>query len=183
MRWQRDDAAETVARLITVRALPGAVHRGLLSFAGRQVPCALGRSGITRRKREGDGATPAGRFRLLSVLYRPDRVGRPRTGLPVVALSPSDGWCDDPADANYNQPVGLPYGGRAERLWRDDDLYDVIVVLDYNIAPRRRGAGSAIFFHIARPDFAPTEGCVAVRLADMRHILAAVGIGATMVID
>jgi L,D-peptidoglycan transpeptidase YkuD (ErfK/YbiS/YcfS/YnhG family) len=135
------------------------------------VPVALGRSGIARGKREGDGHTPAGAFRLLSVLYRPDRGPRPRTALPVTAITPDMGWCDDPADRNYNHPVTLPYSGRHERLWRDDRLYDLVVVVDYNMHPVVRGAGSAIFLHVARDDFGPTEGCVAMAPQAMRRLL------------
>jgi L,D-peptidoglycan transpeptidase YkuD (ErfK/YbiS/YcfS/YnhG family) len=151
--------------------------RGLLIAGSTTIPCALGRSGITRRKREGDGATPAGKLGLVSVLYRADRLRRPATALPAVPIRPDAGWCDDPVDRRYNRPVRLPYAARHERLWRDDGLYDIVVVLDYNFERPKPGAGSAIFFHIATPDFAPTAGCVAVRLNDMRQILARAGPG------
>lgn len=166
--------------LISVHGRPGDARRGLVTVGDLAVPCALGRSGITRFKREGDGATPAGRFRLLSVFYRDDRGSRPRTGLPVSPVSPTDGWCDDPGDRNYNRPVRQPYPASHETLWREDCLYDIVVVLDHNIRPRRRGGGSAIFFHIAKPGFPPTEGCVAVAPSAMRRILAAVGGSAMM---
>ena len=136
------------------------------------VPCALGRAGLASNKREGDGATPAGILRPLAVLYRPDRGARPQTRLPVGVIGPDSGWCDDPGDHAYNRPVRLPYPGRHEKLWRSDRLYDVIVVLDYNTAPTIRGAGSAIFLHIAREDFAPTEGCIAVAPDALRRLLA-----------
>ena len=132
---------------------------------------ALGRTGIVRRKREGDGHTPAGRFRLLSVLYRPDRGPRPQTAIPVTALTPDMGWCDDPADRAYNRPVKLPHPGRHERLWRDDHLYDLIVVVDFNMHPVVRDKGSAIFLHLARDNFGPTEGCVAMAPQAMRRLL------------
>lgn len=137
-----------------------------------RVRCALGRSGITTGKREGDGATPAGRFPLREVFYRPDRL-RPPPGcrLPVVAIDPGLGWCDDPADAAYNRPVRLPFAPSHEQLWRDDGLYDLLAVLGYNDDPVIPGRGSAIFLHVARPDFAPTEGCVALALADLIALL------------
>ncbi|MBB4305204.1 L,D-peptidoglycan transpeptidase YkuD (ErfK/YbiS/YcfS/YnhG family) [Rhodobium orientis] len=168
--------------VIRARAKPGEPQRGLVSFAGLTAPCALGRGGIKRLKSEGDGATPAGAFRLLSVFYRPDRGARPQTLLPLMALRPDLGWCDDPTDRNYNRPVRLPYPASHEVLWRGDRLYDIVVVLDINIRPRRRGAGSALFFHIAKPDFPPTEGCVAVAPETMRRVLEMAGGNAVMVV-
>jgi len=125
------------------------------------------------RKREGDGATPAGRWNLLQVLYRADRVARPLTVLPVRALRPSDGWCDAPGDRNYNRPVSLPHPASAECMWRDDALYDIVVVLDHNTRPRLRGRGSAVFIHLARENYAPTEGCIALKSHDLRLLLEA----------
>ncbi len=146
-----------------------------LVWDGAEVRCALGRSGITIEKREGDGATPAGAFPLRRVLYRPDRLARPETGLPVDALVPTDGWCDDPNDRAYNRAVDLPYPARHERLWREDEIYDVVVVLGCNDDPVVPGAGSAIFLHVARADYSPTEGCVAVALDHLLRLLGACG--------
>lgn len=145
---------------------------GVALWRGRRVRCAVGRSGITSDKREGDGATPAGAFALRRVLYRPDREPLPRTMLPVAVLDPADGWCDAPDDAAYNRPVRLPYGASAEALWRADRVYDLIVVLGCNDAPVMPGRGSAIFLHLAPPDFQPTEGCVALARADLLAVLA-----------
>ncbi|MEX0852555.1 MAG: L,D-transpeptidase family protein, partial [Bauldia sp.] len=150
-------------------------RRGFMVAGFFGAACALGRSGIGRRKREGDGATPSGRFALVNVFYRADRLARPATRLPVAPFRRYRGWCYDPADRRYNRPVRLPYPARHERLWRDDHLYDVVVVLDYNLAMPRPGAGSAIFLHIATPSFAPTAGCIAVDPATMRRLLALVG--------
>ncbi len=150
----------------------------MLWACGRSYPCALGRSGRRAIKREGDGATPVGAFRLESVHYRPDRGPRPRTALPLKVIKPSSGWCDEPADRNYNRPVCHPYPASAEEMWRPDQLYDVVVVLDCNRRPRVRGRGSAIFMHVARPGFKPTEGCIALRRADLVRILARLKPGA-----
>jgi L,D-peptidoglycan transpeptidase YkuD (ErfK/YbiS/YcfS/YnhG family) len=109
---------------------------------------------------------------LIAVFYRADRVLRPQTALPVSVIRRDDGWCDDPDDRNYNRPVRLPYGGSHEHLWRDDSLYDIVVVLDFNLQRPRPGAGSAIFLHIAAPGFAPTAGCIAVSEATLRRLLA-----------
>lgn len=164
-------AGKRVLRRIAVIPSAGDRSRGTLRFAGHLAPCALGRAGVARAKHEGDGATPFGHFRFVRVYYRPDRVGRPATLLPIAPLRPDLGWCDDPADRNYNRPVRLPFTARHERLWRKDRLYDLLVVLDYNLARPVPGAGSAIFLHLATPGFAPTAGCVAVAPAMMRQIL------------
>lgn len=150
---------------------------GRLLHGGRALRCALGAGGVTRAKREGDKATPAGRFPLRRVLYRPDRLAPPRTALPVAPIRPEDGWCDAPDDARYNRPVTLPYPASHERLWREDGLYDIVVVLGYNDDPPRAGKGSAIFLHVARPGYAPTEGCVALARPDFEAVLAACGPG------
>ncbi len=163
-----------------VRALSRASRRGVLLAAGRTLPCALGKSGRKALKREGDGATPLGDFRLEGVFYRPDRCPRPRTGLPLKAISPRDGWCDAPGDRNYNRRVRHPYPASAEAMWRADGLYDVVVVLDCNRRPRIRGRGSAIFMHVARPGFEPTEGCIALRRPDLLRVLSALRRGARL---
>ena len=146
-----------------------------LVYDDRTLPCALGAGGVTADKREGDKATPVGRFPLRRVLFRPDRVTRPATDLPVAPMAPDDGWCDDPDDRLYNQPVKRPYAASHESLWRDDHVYDVILVLGHNDAPPVPGAGSAIFLHVARDGFRPTEGCVALRLDDVLALLARCG--------
>ena len=148
------------------------VSAGVVDWDGRRFRCALGRTGIRADKREGDGVTPAGRFGLRRVLYRADRLARPPTALPVAALTRQDGWCDDPADPMYNQPVRLPYPARHERLWRADGRYDLIVVLGHNDDPVVPGHGSAVFLHIAAPDYRPTEGCVALARDDLLAVLA-----------
>lgn len=147
---------------------------GIAVFGAGQYRCAVGRGGIRADKREGDGASPVGRFRLEDVFYRPDRLGAPATTLPVAPLRETDGWCDDPAHPDYNRKVALPHPARCERLWRDDALYDIVVATDHNTGPAVPGAGSAIFVHVAGgPDYPPTEGCVAFALPDLRTILAA----------
>lgn len=142
---------------------------------GARMRAAVGRGGLigADAKREGDGATPIGAWPLRRLLYRPDMVAAPpRTGLPAAPIAPDDGWCDAPGDPAYNRPVRLPYKASAERLWRDDGLYDLVVVLGHNDDPPVAGRGSAIFLHLARADFGPTEGCVAVARADLIALLA-----------
>jgi L,D-peptidoglycan transpeptidase YkuD (ErfK/YbiS/YcfS/YnhG family) len=158
-------------RTATVLGLSAAATRGVVRLGGLAFPCALGRSGRSARKREGDGATPVGRWRLLGVLYRSDRGPRPSTRLPVRPIAPDDGWCDAPGDRNYNRPVRHPYPASAERLWREDGLYDIVVLLSHNVRPRVRGAGSAVFVHLARPGYRPTEGCIALKREHLLRLL------------
>lgn len=138
----------------------------------------IGKNGMTRHKREGDMCTPVGQYTLRKVYYRADRVMPPASILPVEPLRPHDGWCDDPRAPLYNQFITRPHPARHEVLWREDDLYNIIVVIGYNDAPAKPGCGSAIFMHLQRPDHTPTEGCVALTEQDLRLVLAS---GATSI--
>jgi L,D-peptidoglycan transpeptidase YkuD (ErfK/YbiS/YcfS/YnhG family) len=140
----------------------------------RELRCALGPGGViaAELKREGDGATPAGLWPLRRVLFRPDRGAAPRTVLACARIEPDDGWCDAPGDPAYNRPVKLPYPASAEAMWREDGLYDLVVILGHNDDPPVSPLGSAIFLHCARPDYAPTHGCVALARADLEAVLA-----------
>lgn len=137
----------------------------------RRVRCALGRGGIAEKLREGDGITPKGVFALRRLHYRTDRMEAPQTGLTERPIGKDDGWCDDPTSVDYNLPVTLPCAWSHEKLWREDGLYDVVVEIGYNDSPIVPGLGSAIFLHIARPDYGPTEGCVALAMKDMLELL------------
>jgi len=137
--------------------------------------CAAGHGGIGEKIREGDGVTPAGAWPLRRVLYRADRIAPPRTLLPTAAIQPDQAWCDVPDDPHYNRLVRLPYATLDERLWREDALYDLIVIVGFNDAPVVPGKGSAIFLHLAQPDYAPTQGCVALSLQDLTEALMQLG--------
>jgi L,D-peptidoglycan transpeptidase YkuD (ErfK/YbiS/YcfS/YnhG family) len=147
----------------------GAAH--VADWGAGQRPCAVGVGDIGEKRREGDGITPVGVWPLRRLLYRADRVA-PRTSLPLSPIAPDDGWCDAPGDPSYNRPVMLPYPASAERLWREDALYDLVLVVGFNDAPVVDGKGSAIFLHVAAPDYAPTAGCVALSRADLLEALA-----------
>ena len=134
-------------------------------------PCALGPNGQTLFKKEGDGKTPQGTWHPLFLYYRPDRVKRPQTGLPIKPIQTHFGWCDAVGDRNYNRPIKKPYPTSAESLWREDSAYDLIVVLDHNQSPRVQGSGSAIFMHVAKPGLPPTEGCIALKKNDLLLLL------------
>ena len=157
---------------LIVKGLSGRAQQGILTYGSLHLPCALGRSGRRAIKHEGDGATPIGRFAVRQVLYRADRLRRPRTRLPLVRLGTDDGWCDDPNDRNYNRYVRHPYPASAERLWRGDGLYDLFVVIGHNDRPRVRGRGSAVFIHVAGPGMDPTAGCIGLRLGDLEQLVA-----------
>lgn len=158
-------------RNINVRARPGNRSQGLLNVEGAVFRCALGRGGISALKREGDGATPLARFPILGGYIRSERHPPRHSGLALVPIRANMGWCDAPADANYNRPVWLPFHASHEEMLRADKLYDFCIVLGWNIRPRRRNGGSAIFLHLARPAFGPTEGCIAVERRVMLRLL------------
>ena len=157
-------------------------HEGRLIWPGGSARAAVGRAGVAANKSEGDGATPAGTFPLASGFYRPDRMGPPHSGLLVRALSPRDAWVDDPADHNYNRLVSLPYPAHTEQMWLEDAVYDLLVVIGYNMDPVVPGMGSAIFLHIARPDFTPTAGCIAVEKDVLVRLMPLLGLGSTITV-
>jgi L,D-peptidoglycan transpeptidase YkuD (ErfK/YbiS/YcfS/YnhG family) len=139
------------------------------------IPVVLGRTGILANKREGDGGTPRGRFRLRRLWWRADRTPRPATFLPACAISRDLAWCEDPADRRYNRPFWRSANEPGDRLWRDDRLYDFIIEIDHNTRPRIAGRGSAVFVHLARPNRGPTAGCVALDVGGMRRMLTRLG--------
>lgn len=153
---------------------------GRLRWPGGEAPCVLGRGGVRGDKREGDGATPVGRFPLRRVLWRADRLPAPETGLPVQPIAEDDGWCDEPQDPAYNRPVTRPYPASHEEMWRDDHVYDIVVVMGHNDDPVVPGLGSAVFLHLVRPDRAPTAGCVALAPGDMLRLLKDCGPGSAL---
>jgi L,D-peptidoglycan transpeptidase YkuD (ErfK/YbiS/YcfS/YnhG family) len=162
------------ARIGQPRAATGALISvsadRILTFGDVRVPCVVGRHGVVRGKTEGDGATPAGRFPLRQLLYRPDRLSGVETALPTRALKRVDAWCDDPAAAEYNTLVQTPFAKHTEPLWRSDTLYDVLIVIGYNDDPVVPGRGSAIFLHVAPRGLAATVGCVAIALAALLRV-------------
>lgn len=151
------------------------VRGGILTMSdGRQFRCAIGRGGYALDKREGDGATPIGVWPFRRVYFRADRGPAPETELETHRLTETDGWCDAPDDPAYNRHVTLPYDASHEEMWRQDRLYDIVVVLGHNDDPPVPGMGSAIFIHLAREGYAPTEGCVALEREDLEQVLATV---------
>ena len=158
---------------IIVRTKSPTATIGTLEVNGKTFDCTLGRAGVIlpADKKEGDGKTPLGIFPLRQLLYRADRVAEPITGLPVEILTPETGWCEDPAHPDYNKKITLPHPSVHDRMTREDHVYDYTVVIGYNDAPIVAGKGSAIFLHLAKPQFTPTEGCVGLRADDMLEVL------------
>jgi L,D-peptidoglycan transpeptidase YkuD (ErfK/YbiS/YcfS/YnhG family) len=161
--------------LIFVFASPLSHSRGVLKCANLTFPCALGKCGITQRKSEGDGATPRAAMSIISGFYRADRTMRPHSRIPLSLIKRHDGWCDDPGHRLYNRQITLPFKARHEKMWRDDHAYDIVLDLSWNRSPIRRLRGSAIFLHLAKDGFPPTEGCIALRLKDMKILLGYIG--------
>jgi len=179
MRRRRISGGKTIPargtlRQIRVRPRAGRASEGWLQAGHLRLPVALGSSGIRANKREGDGATPRGSFRLVRLWWRRDRAGRPRTLLPVRRIAQSDAWCENPGDRRYNRPIQLAEAA-GDRLWRNDHLYDLLIELDHNACPRIAGRGSAVFLHLARPGFRPTAGCVALAPESFRRLLVRLG--------
>ena len=170
-------------RILVAQKRLGSKSAGWLRFGSIAVPCSFGRAGIVRTKREGDGGTPAGWFSIMMRRFRCDRGPRLQCMVPSRPITVRSGWCDDVASPVYNRAIDLPSRFRHERLWRDDPLYNQLFVLGYNFRSRKKGVGSAIFFHIACDDLRPTEGCVAIRYADMRRLVPRLSRRTTLVIS
>ncbi len=154
---------------------------GTLSWNDNLVPCVLGRGGVSAHKQEGDGQTPIGVFALRKVLYRSDRMALPQTSLHTQIIKPNDGWCDDPSDPAYNTAIQFPFSSSAEQMWREDCLYDMVVVIGHNDNPPIKNAGSAIFIHVSKTDaltskVLPTEGCIALEKKMLVELIEATGL-------
>jgi L,D-peptidoglycan transpeptidase YkuD (ErfK/YbiS/YcfS/YnhG family) len=181
---RRDAPTRQVTKVIVrKRAIPGSPHLARLHVGFVAISAAIGKSGVSHRKREGDGASPAGAFRLERAFFRNDRVPRIATLANLRPLKRCAGWSDDTGSHRYNRPIQAGAKESHEKLWREDRVYDVIIPTSHNQRPRVLGAGSAIFLHLARPGYAPTEGCVAISLPDLRRLLPRLGRKAQLVIS
>ena len=144
---------------------------GYLNYKGIKFRCALGKNGIRKKNKEGDNITPKGIYKIKTVYYRQDRIKKLSTSINSKKIKKNMGWCDDPKSADYNQLVNLPNNYNSEKLYRNDNIYDLIVVLDYNMNPTVKNKGSAIFIHIAKKNYTPTKGCIALSKIDLLEIL------------
>ena len=146
------------------------VKNGFLICQSQKYKCSIGFNGLSENKSEGDGCTPVGTFRINKILYRPDKINDFNFLLDTEVIGKLDGWCDDVNSKFYNQKILFPFESSAEHLYREDDLYDIVCVIDYNLNPIIKGKGSAIFLHVATDDYSPTEGCVAIKKEELLHI-------------
>ena len=146
------------------------VKNGFLINQDQKYKCSIGYNGLSKNKTEGDGCTPVGTFKLNKIMYRPDKINDFKSNLETEIIEKRDGWCDDINSELYNQKIIFPYELSAENLYRHDDLYDLICIIDYNLNPIIKGKGSAIFLHVASSDYSPTHGCVAIKKDELIEI-------------
>jgi len=161
--------------VLTVQADSADTSLGWAALGDRRWRCTVGAGGVREDKVEGDAATPAGMFPLRRIYFRNDRLVLPKVGLPARPINEHDGWCDDPRSSTYNRLVHIPNEWSHEKMWRDDGLYDLVVVVGYNDDPPEGEWGSAIFLHVARADYAPTRGCVALARDDLLELVTLIG--------
>jgi L,D-peptidoglycan transpeptidase YkuD (ErfK/YbiS/YcfS/YnhG family) len=145
---------------------------GYLKYKKLKFKCALGKAGIGKKKREGDNVTPTGTFKVVKIYYRSDRVKKISSKLGLIEITKNVGWCDDPNSKNYNKLINLPSKYSHERLFKKDNIYDIIVILNYNMKPIIKNKGSAIFIHVAKKNYQPTQGCIALKKNDLLKLLS-----------
>ena len=150
------------------------LKNNFLYFQKYKLRCSIGKRGISIKKREGDKKTPKGEFRLKYILYRKDRIFNFKTKLKKIAINKKMGWCDDPNSVYYNKIINYPFKFSAEKLWKKENIYDIIIVIDYNLNPVIKNKGSAIFLHIAKKKYQPTNGCIAVNKKNIRLITSTI---------
>ena len=145
---------------------------GFIKYKKLKFKCALGKAGIGKKKREGDNVTPTGTFKIVKIYYRSDRVKKISSKLRLIEITKNMGWCDDPNSKNYNKLINLPSKYSHEKLFKKNNIYNVIVVLNYNMKPIIKNKGSAIFIHIAKNNYQPTQGCIALKKNDLLKLLS-----------
>ena len=145
-----------------------------LKYKNFRFRCALGKAGIGKKKKEGDNITPLGLYKIVKIYYRKDRIKKISSKFKLIKITKNIGWCDDPNSEKYNQIINLPTKYSYEKLYRKDNVYDLILVLNYNMKPVIKNKGSAIFIHVAKKNYQPTQGCVALKKNDLLKILSKV---------
>mgnify|MGYP006117760453 FL=1 len=147
------------------------IKKKFLYYNNYRIKCAIGKRGIKTKRKEGDFITPRGIFRIKLILYRKDRIKNFKTFVPKLSITKKMGWCDDPKSKKYNKLIKYPFEFSSEKLFRKDNVYDIILVLDYNMNPTKKYKGSAIFIHIAKKNYDATEGCVAIKKINLLKLI------------
>ena len=147
------------------------IKNNYLTYNDYKIKCAVGKRGISYKKKEGDLITPKGKFRIKGLFYRKDKINTLKTKIKKKAIKKNMGWCDDPKSSKYNKLINYPFNYSSEKLYRTDNIYDIVVVLNFNMNPVKRNKGSAIFIHVAKRKFNPTKGCVAIKKIELKKLL------------
>ena len=153
-----------------------------LYFLNYKLKCSVGKSGITNKKKEGDNKTPRGKFRFKYILYRKDRIINLITKLKTVKIKKNMGWCDDVESKYYNQLIKIPFKHSYEKLWLRENIYDIILVLNYNMDPVIKNKGSAIFLHIAKNKYQPTKGCISISKSNIKLLVNKLSLKSKLII-
>jgi len=153
-----------------------------LYYLNNKIKCTIGKKGITKNKKEGDLKTPSGIFKFKKIFYRKDRIKFFKSPIKKNCIKKNIGWCDDPSSKHYNKEIKFPFKGSAEKLWRKDNIYDLIIVLNYNLNPIIKNRGSAIFLHISKKNYAPTKGCIAINKKDMINLISKIKYNSKLII-
>jgi L,D-peptidoglycan transpeptidase YkuD (ErfK/YbiS/YcfS/YnhG family) len=156
---------------------------GHIKYKNLKFRCAVGKAGIARKKQEGDNVTPKGTFKIVKIYYRKDRVNKISSKFTPIKITKNMGWCDDPNSKNYNQLIKLPTQYRYEKLHRKNNIYDVVVVLNYNMNPIIKNKGSAIFIHIAKKNYKKTAGCIVLKKIHLIKLLKKIGKNTKVIIN
>ena len=145
---------------------------GYLKYNNFKFRCALGKGGIKQKEKEGDFITPKGKFKLIKIYYRSDRVKKINSPLKKIKISKNMGWCDDVSSKHYNRLIKINKKISHEKLYRNDNVYDILVVLNYNLNPIIRGKGSAIFLHVTKKKYKKTQGCIALKKKELLFLIS-----------
>ena len=158
--------------LFFLSAMDVILKKKFIYFKDYKAKCAVGKRGIISKKVEGDKCTPRGRFKFKYIFYRKERIKKIRSQLKIIPIKKNYGWCDDTKSKSYNKFVKFPFKGSAERFYIKENVYDIIVVIDYNVSPIKKKKGSAIFLHVAKKNYEPTLGCIALSKKDLKRLLS-----------
>ena len=147
------------------------VSKKYLTYQNNKVKCAIGKRGIGRKQKEGDQITPRGTFRVKNILYRKDKINYFKSVIKKTPIKKNMGWCDDPKSKDYNKLIKYPFNYKSEKLYRSNNIYDIILVLDFNMHPIKKNKGSAIFIHISNNKYNPTQGCIAIKKKELLKLI------------